>query len=110
MGGVVLEILNSLNEGERPYLNRYNFTLPGSAIFGGFPPTLYPRLSQIVMEGWMWLEREGLIAPKPGEHGDWVFITRRGQQLRTRSEIAAYQRADLLPRHLLHAIVAGKAA
>jgi uncharacterized protein (TIGR02391 family) len=60
------------------------------------------------MEGWTWLEREGLIAPKPGQHNDWVFITRRGQQLKGRTDFAAYQKSNLLPRQLLHPVLATK--
>ncbi len=58
----------------------------------------------------MWLEREGLIAPKPGQQHDWVFITRRGESLKSRSDVAAYQKANLGPRQLLHPILASKAA
>lgn len=34
------------------------------------------------MEAWIWLEREGFIAPRPemGIHAEeWMFITRRGK-------------------------------
>ena len=60
------------------------------------------------MEAWVWLEREGLIAPKPGQQGDWVFITRRGQSLKNAADLQAYQKANLLPRQLLHPIIAQK--
>jgi hypothetical protein len=61
------------------------------------------------MEAWSWLEREGMIAYQPGKgSSDWVFVTRRGQQMRTAADLKAYQRAALLPRQLLHPALAAK--
>ena len=40
--------------------------------------------AQVMSESWMWLEREGLVAPDPdSDHRDrdWVFVTRRGRKL-----------------------------
>jgi uncharacterized protein (TIGR02391 family) len=78
--------------------------------FGGYPPAYVERIRKVIMEGWMWLEREGFIAPKPGQQGDWVFITRLGQQLKTRVDVAAYRKASVLPHKLLHPILTTKAA
>jgi len=58
----------------------------------------------------MWLEREGFIAPKPGQQGEWAFITRLGQRMRTRADVAAYQKASALPHKLLHPVLTTKAA
>lgn len=108
VGAVILEHLNSLSETDREALNRYNFSLPGAQTFSGYPAPYVERIGRVLMEGWMWLEREGLIAPKPGTQGEWVFITRRGQLMTSRGDLAAYRRASLLPR-LLHPILARKA-
>jgi uncharacterized protein (TIGR02391 family) len=57
------------------------------------------------MEAWVWLEREGLIAPRPREtSGQWVFVTRRGKSLKNRSDFSAHQRTNLL----LHPVIAQK--
>jgi uncharacterized protein (TIGR02391 family) len=61
------------------------------------------------MEGWLWLEREGLLAPKPDRQGDWYFITRRGRALTRRTDVEAFKHANLLPRDLLHADIAAAA-
>jgi len=79
LAGVLLEYLNSLSDGERGQLNRYNFSLAHT--FEGYPHTYYERLSRAFMEAWVWAEREGFIAPRPGEQGDWVFITWRGRRI-----------------------------
>ncbi len=105
IAGIVLEYLNSqpLTSGS---LNRYNFGLDHTV--KGYPQEYWQELSQALMEGWIWLEREGLIAPKPGEQGDWIFITRRGKQVKNRAGLEVYRRTDLLPRHLLHPQIAQK--
>ena len=106
LAGVVLEFLNSLDEREGGSLNRYSFGL--SHTVKEYPQCHHDAISKALMEAWVWLEREGLIAPKPGERGEWVFITRRGRQIKDRSGLDSYRRSDLLPRHLLHPIIAQK--
>lgn len=104
VAGVVLEYLNSLTEDDRGYLNRYNFSLPHTV--NGYPEEYRAQASKALMEGWVWLEHEGLIAPTPGDTGHWVFITRRGQRMKGAADLAAYRRAVLLPRELLHPVLA----
>src|SRR5713101_4490688 len=94
LAGVLLQYLNSLPE-QSGLLNRYNFSLPGSQL-GGYPPQEYKAIGRALMEAWVWLEREGLIAPEPGSSGDWVFITRRGRQMRQASDLKAYRDTGLL--------------
>jgi uncharacterized protein (TIGR02391 family) len=109
LAGVVLEYLNSLGSGDRGQLNRHNFSLPHTV--QGYPPPLQDRIRRALMEAWSWLEREGMIAADPVSGGlgpDWVFVTRRGQQMRTAANLAAYRHAGLLPRQLLHPAIAGK--
>lgn len=106
IGGVILEYLNALPEKAQSSLNRYNFSLPHTV--QNYPKEFQQKISQVLMEGWMWLEREGLIAPKPGEQGEWVFITRRGKQIKNRAGLQSYRHTDLLPRHLLHSQIAQK--
>ena len=106
LAGVVLAYLNSLTPQEGGQLNRYNFSLPHTV--QDYPAEYQTKISQALMEAWVWLEREGLIAPKPGEQGGWVFITRRGKQLKKAADLAAYQRGDMLPKRLLHPVIAQK--
>src|SRR5207244_146394 len=95
LAGVVLEYLNALPPDSGGQLNRHNFSLPHTV--QGYPREYQTRVSRALMEAWVWLEREGLIAPEPGNTGDWVFITRRGKQMKTAADLRAYQRASLLP-------------
>lgn len=106
LAGVVLEYLNSLPHSESGQLNRYNFSLPHTV--NEYPRQYQDRISQALMEAWVWLEREGLIAPEPGAKGEWVFITRRGEQIINASDLDAYRRSDILPKRILHPIIAQK--
>lgn len=107
LAGVVLEYLNSAGENSSD-LNRYNFGLPH--IVKDFPAENRKAISEALMEGWIWLEREGLIAPRPGLNtdGNWVFITRRGRQIKNRCDLESYNNSNLLPRRLLHPVIAQK--
>jgi uncharacterized protein (TIGR02391 family) len=109
LAGVVLEYLNGLGQSERGQLNRHNFGLPTTV--QGYPRDKQQQVSWALMEAWSWLEREGMIAHDPNSGGlgsDWIFITRRGRQMRMVADLKTYQRAALLPRQLLHAALAAK--
>lgn len=103
-------LLEFLNEGAgdintRSALNRHNIGLPHFA--EGYPRQFQKQISQAIMEAWMFLEREGFIAPEPGGD-DWYFITRRGKRLANRADFAAFQRRSLLPRGTLHPRISEK--
>jgi uncharacterized protein (TIGR02391 family) len=106
VAGVVLEFLNSLAREHVGYLNQHAFSL--GETLSGYPPQYTERARRVLMEGWVWLEREGMIAPRPGEPGNSVFITRRGQRMKTAADLVAYRRAALLPRELLHPLLVTK--
>lgn len=99
LAGYLLEHLNALPAGQQEQLNRYNFM----GIAYGAPE----EVGRALMEAWMWLEREGLLAPKPRQTGgEWQFITRRGRRLQSHVDVEAFRRADLLPRARLHPLIA----
>ena len=106
LAGVVLEYLNSLGEMGKGSLNRYNFSLPHT--YQQYPSQYHERISEALMEAWVWLEREGLIAPQPGSQGEWVFVTRRGKKIGNANGLAAYHNSMLLPKRQLHPVIAQK--
>lgn len=107
LAGVVLEVLNSLPPERSGMLNRYNFTLPSGAA-ASYPHAFQERISRAVTEAWVWLEREGLLAPRPGEQHGWVYVTRRGNQVAGRVGLESYRRGNLLPKEQLHPLIATK--
>ncbi|HWA18751.1 MAG TPA: TIGR02391 family protein [Devosia sp.] len=70
-------------------LNRYNFSLLAQGL-----------VANRFMEAWVWLEREGFVAPKPGDSGQWVFLTRRGMEAAKAEDFAAHITATRFPRDL----------
>ena len=78
------------------YLNRYNFTL-GNAFKGYCDYRDNEALAKVLTEAWIWLEREGLIAPKPGDSSAWIFITRRGKEFRKSGDIGKFRARQILP-------------
>lgn len=106
LAGFVLECLNSLPKGHHN-LNSHNFCQPSN--LKEYPEQDYKNISEALMEAWCWLEREGLIAPKPSAmEGKWVFITRRGKQLQKSSDLEKYRKSNVLPKRFLHPILAQK--
>jgi uncharacterized protein (TIGR02391 family) len=71
-------------------LNRFNFmqNVPD----GG--------LARCFMEAWMWLEREGLLAPKPADIGDWRFVTRRGYAVVKEEDFETFLQTRLFPKDI----------
>ena len=97
LAGYLLEYLNvQANNGVK--LNRYNFRLPHTV--QDYPPQFHDNLLKALMEAWIWLEREGMLAPLPGSQGEWVFITRRGRKILKSSDLGNDQKMQLLPKFL----------
>jgi uncharacterized protein (TIGR02391 family) len=94
---VLKDLTASENAGET--INRHNYCL-------GFQRQ---DVQKAIMEAWVWLEREGCLAPKPGLiAGNAVFVTRRGKRLAESQDTSAYKRSGLLPKEFLHPVIAQK--
>jgi len=103
----VLDYLRLAEENNRGQLNRYNFTLPNMFSEHAGPRT--EEVTKAFTEAWVWLEREGILAPRPGTTDrDWVYITRKGRELKTLADLAAYRHAKLLQEHHLDPELARK--
>jgi uncharacterized protein (TIGR02391 family) len=100
LAGVLMEHFHSLTKDEQDRLNRYNFSLEHTV--QAYPAESRRIISQAVMEAWSWLEREGLLIPKPGHQGEWRLLSRRGENLKTRTDVDQYRKSALLPKDQLH--------
>ena len=103
IGPYLLEFLNNTDTNA---LNRHNIGL--DHYVQDYPRPLQKQISQALMEAWMWLEREGFVAPQPGDIGNWYFLTRRGRSLRSHLDVDAFTRSDRLPRSQLHPKLSAK--
>src|SRR5262249_24983108 len=55
------------------------------------------NVNRALMEAWAWLVSAGLLVEKAGLSQGWFFISRRGRQITSRADLAAYRNAQLLP-------------
>lgn len=95
-------LLEYLSRAPRQEMSRYNFI---STHCRGQDQSRFQKISEAIVEAWIILEREGLIAPQPESQGiEWVFITRRGRSfLQQGGDLRAYLHSNLLPPHAVNA-------
>ena len=67
-----------------------------------------PEVNRALMEAWAWLQSEGFLVKNATSTGDWFFISRRAQRLKSREDFEAYRKANLLPKAQLHPLLASK--
>jgi uncharacterized protein (TIGR02391 family) len=107
LAGVLLEHLNSLDENSQ-FLHLYNFLLPGQSPAIAYPQDYREPINRALTEAWVWLEREGLIAPRPGNSANFMFVTRRGKALANRKGLNSYRHANLFPKTVVHPVIVQK--
>lgn len=92
-------LIDPSDKSPRPKINRYNFTLHCA---DGYPPEIQDEVNFAVAEAWNVLERDGLIALRPGEQHEMAFITRKGHRFSSPDAFDAYRATRRLPREMLH--------
>ncbi|HSS21245.1 MAG TPA: TIGR02391 family protein [Pyrinomonadaceae bacterium] len=105
LAGVLIEEFNKMSLQQLNQLHRDNL-MNDISRDDGFPLSLRQDIAGAAMEAWTWLEREGLVIPRPGSTGS--IISRRGKQIKDKSALQAYRRANLLPKEILHPLVIQK--
>lgn len=118
LAGYIMEYLNSLPDDKRQKFHHVNEfgeeTL--KTLRGNWPEShrlkiddYAPKLSKAFTEALVWLLREGFVAPYPEALSNgWYFITRRGLRVKNATDVAAFHKANLLPKNLLHPVIAQK--
>ena len=85
-------VLKYLSTRERTgKMNRYNFTFGTDSELTPYAGNYREEFCKRLMEAWMWLEKEIFIAPRPGDTGDWAFITRRGKKVLDSQDFNTYK-------------------
>lgn len=103
LAGIGLELLMSTEITSPSRLHPTSFSHPST--IRNYPDFQRAQVERVLMEVWSWLVQEGIIAPLSDCNG-WHFITRRGQKLRNREGLNAYRNTVILPRRLLHPLIA----
>jgi uncharacterized protein (TIGR02391 family) len=65
-------------------------------------------ISRALAEAWIWLEREGMIAPDPKTDCQLIFVTRRGQQFLALSDVSKYLKGNIIPEGALDPVLKSK--
>ena len=89
-------------------INRYNFLLGTSSDLTEYAGEKKEEFLERLSPAWMWLEKELFIAPKPGQSGEWAFVTFRGKEVLEEQNFDAYKKGKLLPSDNLDPILVRK--
>jgi len=89
-------------------INRYNYTLSTNPDLSEYAGGNLRQVQENIMESFAWLERELLVAPSPGQTGEWRILTRKGKKLLEEENFDAYKSEGLLPSDNLHPIIVRK--
>jgi uncharacterized protein (TIGR02391 family) len=89
-------------------INRYNYTLSTSSGIQNYAKEHIKAFQKLLMEAFIWLEREMFIAPQPDSQGEWRFITRSGEKVLQDEDFSAYKKGRLLSSENLHPILIRK--
>ncbi len=106
LAGFVLEFFKSTN----PRGNTVrDFDLTDKGNLKDYPNGHQHDIRYALIEAIQWLKNEGLLMLDPAQRScDYLFITRRGQKLENAQAVEAYRKTKLLPKELLHSILADK--
>jgi hypothetical protein len=94
---VLLELERSGSDNK---VHRRNFLL-GTREHGlpAYAGDQYEPVARLLTESWSWLDREGLIAQRPDQGGEFMYVTNRGKRLAGSATARALRGALALPRH-----------
>lgn len=97
LAGPLLEALCRYEGGPGINMNhRGNFINSGH--LGDYAGEYLDQILKAMTEAWIWLEREGLIAPQPEQYNqDWRYITKRGRDFRKMGDVQKFKAANLFP-------------
>lgn len=111
LAGVLLAHLNSYGTGsgtsgvvQHNVVNRYNFfnDLDHHPQY----PGRQSEVNRALMEAWAWLQADGFLIESTQPNS--FFLSKRAQLIKSRSDLAAYRKASLLPKGQLHPLIAAK--
>jgi len=117
LAGVLLMHLNSYEglsgntvyqHGGISHHNFFNSLSPTSSLTKPEYGDRQPEVNLALMEAWAWLQSEGFLIRKAASAGDWFFVSRRAQRLKSREDFEAYRKASLLPKGQLHPLIASE--
>lgn len=98
-------LIHEEQAGHRNHLLLHNFA--AISIDEGYAGNKKEEVLKAISEAWSWLERDGMIALRPGESG-LIFVTKRGNELASFTDISKYISSNIIPRNMLDPVLANK--
>jgi len=91
-------------------LNWYNYTLNGNFESYTRDSVQQEAVGKLLVEAWVWLEREGMLAPQPNSNSarSWSYVTKKGLALCKDGDFEKYRRSLFLPSEGLEPVLAEK--
>ncbi len=87
-------------------LNLHNFV--GTEAIDRYAGGKADEVVKAITEAWIWLEREGMIAPNARLSIGWNYVTERGHRLVALSDVSKYIKSNIIPRKSLDPVLANK--
>lgn len=87
-------------------LNLHNFA--GTGAIDAYAGDKGDEVVKAITEAWIWLEREGMIAPNAKLGIEWKYVTKRGRELAAGSDVSKYIKSNIIPRNSLDPALASK--
>lgn len=100
LAGILLQCIHAMPQNQKNGI-KPNELLAHSDIYN-YPYSQQEEIKRAFMEAWICLERDGFVAPIPENELGWYFITRKGQRVAKPNDLAAYRKANLLPKEIIH--------
>lgn len=114
LAGLLVEFFHSIpkrdgGKRDRQYVVMNSGFICSSAIVNVYESRNHEPIALALTEAWAWLVQEGIVVLRPlqGESTCYVF-SRRGESLKTKTDVAAYRERSKLPKQLLHPTISGK--
>lgn len=100
LAGILLQCIHAMPQNQKNGIKPKEL-LAHSDVYK-YPPSHQEEIKKAFMEAWVCLERDGFVAPVPENELGWYFITRKGQRVAKSNDLAAYRKANLLPKEIIH--------
>lgn len=107
LAGVLIEIIPSISQRSGFVFNQF-FEQVFPPHGGGYPPVTQAEVAVVLAEALSWLITQGIVVENPTQPAEWFLLTRRGQGLKSRTDLEAFRKGRTLPLDLLQQSLASK--
>ncbi|KAF0247026.1 MAG: hypothetical protein FD180_143 [Planctomycetota bacterium] len=103
LGLCLLDFLRAMQE---QFLNVGNST--GARYWQEYAGPKHEEFVVALSEAWAWLIREGIVVPRPGDHGGFMVFSRRAESIKSKPDLDAYRMARAFPAGCLEVVLESK--